>query len=119
MLPVSVKVCEYCYSQHHASTPGFTSVRLGDAWFCHKFCHNMALLAMGEISHAENPPYYQHLLEARKKAFPEWSEKRNGETFTVSKITKNKERLREDRRAGKIKVVKKIFDTASPGELED
>ena len=119
MLPVPVKVCEYCYSQSHINTTGFTSVRLGNAWFCHKFCHNLALLAMGEITQSDNSGYYKELIASKKKLFPEWEEKRHGETFTVSKITKNKEQLRRDKRAGKIRVIKQVFDITPQEELED
>lgn len=107
---IPVKVCEYCYSQNNINTSGFTSVRMDNAWFCHKYCHNLALLAVGEIDHANNTTYYKSLLESRIKIFPEWKELRNGEVFTVSKITKNKQRLRDDKRRGQIRIVKQIHE---------
>ena len=108
-LPIPVKVCSYCYSQHHIETNGFNSVRI-DAWFCHKYCHNLALLMMGETKHPDNPEYCAHLFASKKKIFPERRENVNGETFTVSPIIKNKQRLREDKRCGKIKIVKNVFN---------
>lgn len=107
--PVPVKVCSYCYSQHHIDTSGFNSVRI-DAWFCHKYCHNLALLMMGETRQSDNPEYYASLMESKKNIFPDWTEKVNGETITVNKIIKNKQRLRDDKRCGRIKIVKNVFN---------
>jgi len=62
--PASVKVCSYCYSQHTLDVAGFNSLRM-DAWFCHKYCHNLALLTSGKTKQSDNPEYYKHLIESR------------------------------------------------------
>jgi len=107
-IPIPVKVCSYCYSQHLVDATGFQSIRI-DAWFCHKYCHNLALIVMGETRQSDNPEYYASLMESRKKIFPEWTENINGEIVTVSKITNNKMKLHEDKRYGQIKIVKIIY----------
>lgn len=109
MSTLPVKVCSYCYSQHRIDTNGFNSIRI-DAWFCHKYCHNLALLMMGETKQSDNPEYYACLIKSKKTIFPEWKEILNNETINVNMIIKNKQRLRDDKRSGRIKIVKKVFN---------
>jgi hypothetical protein len=96
-IPEKVKVCSYCYSQQTTDTQGFQSLRM-DAWFCHKYCHNMALLTTGEVRQSDSPDYYKHLIDSRDRVFP-------GNT-----IQRNRRWLREDIRSKKIKVIKNIFE---------
>ena len=96
-IPSKVKVCSYCNSQCTTDTQGFQSLRM-DAWFCHKYCHNMALLTTGEVRQSDNPEYYKHIIESHDRVFP-------GDT-----IQNNKRRLREDIRNKRIKVIKNIFE---------
>lgn len=103
-----VKVCDYCHSQNTTDVSGFESLRL-DAWFCHKYCHNLALVKHGHFRHANNPELFRELMDSRKRLFPSWEEKINGETFTINKIQHNIRCLREDKRCKRIKVIKRIF----------
>tara|TARA_Y100000748_G_scaffold188392_1_gene157705 strand:- start:2263 stop:2631 length:369 start_codon:yes stop_codon:yes gene_type:complete len=94
-----VKVCAYCYSQHGMDTQGFHSIRM-DAWFCHKYCHNMALITTGEMRQTDNPEYYKHLISSRDKVFPN------------NKIQRNRQKLREDIRYKQINVIKNVYETS-------
>ena len=104
-LPAKVKVCSYCYSQHTMDTQGFQSLRM-DAWFCHKYCHNLALLTTGKMRQSDNPDYYKHMIESREKVFP-------GDT-----IQRNRKQLREDIRNKTIKVVKNVYEQEPTSEPE-
>lgn len=100
-----VKVCSYCYSQQRMDTQGFHSVRM-DAWFCHKYCHNMALVTTGEMRQSECPEYYTHIISSRDKVFPN------------NKIQKNRRQLREDIRHKQISVIKSIYEYQQESENE-
>lgn len=115
--PVSVKVCSYCYSQHGMDVAGFSSIRM-DAWFCHKYCHNLALLTSGKTRQSDNPDYYKHLVESRQKVFPilpNQEHKEHKETV----IQRNRRKLRDDIRHKKIKIIKQIYEQPEPEEIED
>lgn len=92
-----VKVCSYCYSQNGKDTQGFQSIRM-EAWFCHKYCHNLALLTKGDMRQSDNPEYYKYIIQSRDKVFPE------------NTIQRNRQRLREDIRNKSIKVIKNIYE---------
>jgi len=101
--PASVKICSYCYSQNRLDVSGFSSIRL-EAWFCHKYCHNLALLTTGDTRQSDNPLYYKHLIESREKVFPK------------NMIQNNRKWLRDDIRNKYIKVIKHIFEQQAPEE---
>jgi len=101
--PVSVKVCSYCCSQNMLDVSGFSSLRM-DAWFCHKYCHNLALLTTGDIRQSDNPAYYKQLIESREKVFPK------------NMIQTQRNWLREDIRNKRIKIIKHIFEQQAPDE---
>ena len=100
-----VKVCSYCYSQNGKDTQGFQSIRM-DAWFCHKYCHNLALLTTGDMRQSDNPEYYKHMIQSRDKIFPD------------NDIQRNRNRLREDIRNKSIKVIKNIYEQQPEPEPE-
>ena len=100
-----VKVCSYCYSQNGTDTQGFHSIRM-EAWFCHKYCHNMALIKTGETRQTNNPDYYKHIIGSRDKVFPN------------NKIQQNRQRLREDIRYKQIHIIKTIFEQSREPEHE-
>lgn len=111
--PVSVKVCSYCYSQHTMDVAGFNSLRM-DAWFCHKYCHNLALLTSGKTKQSDNPEYYKHLIESRKIVFPIFPNQEHNDTA----IERNRKMLRHDLRNKQIKIVKQIYEQPEPEEIE-
>ena len=111
--PASVKVCSYCYSQHTLDVAGFNSLRM-DAWFCHKYCHNLALLTSGKTKQSDNPEYYKHLIESRKIVFPIFTNQENNDTA----IERNRKMLRHDLRNKQIKIVKQIYEQPEPEEIE-
>ena len=95
--PVSVKVCGYCCSQNTLDVSGFSSLRMDD-WFCHKYCHNLALLTSGDVRQTDNPAYYKHLIQSRETIFPN------------KMIQRHRTSLREDIRNKDIKIIKHIFE---------
>ena len=101
--PVSVKVCSYCNSQNVLDVSGFSSLRM-DAWFCHKYCHNIALLTSGDVRQSDNPAYYNELIKSRKTIFPN------------KMIQRHRTWLREDVRNKRIKIIKHVFEKAEPYE---
>jgi len=103
-LKPNVKVCSHCYSQSTMDTQGFYSMRM-DAWFCHKYCHNVALIATGDMRHNKCPEYYKHIINSRDNVFPN------------NKIQKNRRQLREDIRYKQINVIKNVYE--SPQESEN
>jgi len=111
--PASVKVCSYCYSQHTMDVAGFNSLRM-DAWFCHKYCHNLALLTSGKTKQSDNPEYYKHLIESRKIVFPIFPNQEHNDTA----IERNRKMLRHDLRNKQIKIVKQIYEQPEPEEIE-
>ena len=115
--PVSVKVCSYCYSQHGMDVAGFSSIRM-DAWFCHKYCHNLALLTSGKTRQSDNPDYYKHLVESRQKVFPILPNQEHKEHKETA-IQRNRRKLREDIRHKRIKIIKQIYEQPEPEEIED
>jgi hypothetical protein len=114
--PISVKVCSYCYSQNPLEVSGFNSIRL-EAWFCHKYCHNLALLTSGATRQSDNPDYYTHLIESRKKVFPILPHQEDKE-YKETIIQKHKRCLRDDLRHKRVKVIKQIHTQSVPDEIE-
>tara|TARA_B110001469_G_C9395435_1_gene203698 strand:+ start:194 stop:556 length:363 start_codon:yes stop_codon:yes gene_type:complete len=100
-----VKVCAHCYSQNTTDTQGFHSIRM-DAWFCHKYCHNMTLIKRGETRQSNNTEYYKHIINSRNKIFPN------------NKIQKNRRQLQDDIRYKQINVIKNVYETAQYDECE-
>ena len=115
--PVSVKVCSYCYSQHAMDVSGFNSIRM-DAWFCHKYCHNLALLTSGKTKQRDNPDYYKHLIESRQNVFPILPNQENRE-YKETTIQRNRKILRNDLRHKRVKIIKQIHEQPEPEEIED
>ena len=115
--PVSVKVCSYCYSQHAMDVLGFNSIRM-DAWFCHKYCHNLALLTSGKTKQRDNPDYYKHLIESRQKVFPVLPNQEDKE-YKETPIQRNRKILRNDLRHKRVKIIKQIHEQPEPEEIED
>lgn len=99
-----VKVCSYCYTQHATDTQGFQSIRM-DAWFCHKYCHNLALLTTGDVRQSDSPEYYKHIIESRNNVFPD------------NIIQQNRRKLRDDIRNKRIKVIKNIYEQEPESEI--
>ena len=103
--PTPVKICSYCYSQNTLDVAGFDSLRM-DAWFCNKFCHNLALISSGTIRQSDNPDFFKEMVDARERLFY----KKNDKGEKISIIDENRRKMKRDLRNKEIKIVKKMYE---------